>query len=257
MSIDGRISAPVGRNGKNFAPDVLVVQRLLMARLGSYGPLRPFAPDGICGPQTIEAIMQFQRNAVRMLAPDGRVDPNGKTFAALVGGIIGAAAGPAGGGQARSLSQAGRDFISRHEGCVLKLYDDAAKFATIGYGHLVHRGPVGTNPTAEAPYLKGISKAEALLFLQRDAAIHVAAVKSAIRTPLLQNQFDALVSLSFNIGSRGLRSSTLVRIINQGGYTAEQIRAGCGMWSKVKGVVQGFLESRRSDEANLFNEGTY
>ncbi len=61
--------------------DVLLVQQLLnKSRPQSLGKLDE---DGTIGPKTIAAIEEFQSRVVRMLRPDGRVDPNGATIRAL------------------------------------------------------------------------------------------------------------------------------------------------------------------------------
>jgi peptidoglycan hydrolase-like protein with peptidoglycan-binding domain len=60
--------------------DVLLVQRLLNRHRGT---LPPIGEDGVVGPETIGAIEEFQKRAVGMSWPDGRVDPGGKTIRAL------------------------------------------------------------------------------------------------------------------------------------------------------------------------------
>ena len=124
MGTEDRISASVGRSGRNMSGDVLVVQRLLKASIGRFGPLRPLAPTGVCGPDTINAITQFQRVAVRMPAPDGRVDPGGKTLSTLVqyatGPQVAAPHAPPG---AWDISEAGLKAIGVYEGLRLKLYN--------------------------------------------------------------------------------------------------------------------------------------
>lgn len=67
------ISAPVGTSGQNRRSDVEIIQRLLM-RNG----VNPGRIDGICGQNTIRAIIDFQSRFLSR--PDGRVDPNGKTL---------------------------------------------------------------------------------------------------------------------------------------------------------------------------------
>ena len=71
------ISASVGKGGKNKEEDVETVQRLLN-RSGA-----GLEVDGDCGSRTIRAIENFQQS--RLGWKDGRVDPGGKTFAALTG----------------------------------------------------------------------------------------------------------------------------------------------------------------------------
>ena len=71
------LSGSVGRNGKNDAPDVRLVQTLLN-RHGA-----KLTVDGSAGPGTIAAIENFQRTKMNISAPDGRVDPGGRTLTAL------------------------------------------------------------------------------------------------------------------------------------------------------------------------------
>lgn len=158
--------------------------------------------------------------------------------------------------RANALSQAGLNFIAHHEAFRANLYNDAAGFATVGYGHLVHRGRVGTNRAAEAPYAAGLTQPQALALLNQDVATHVAAVSHAVRVPLSQTQFDALVSFSFNVGAPAMSRSGLINLVNHGA-NAQQIQRSFGQWVHAGGhVVQG-LVNRRNDEANLFNNGRY
>ena len=76
------IGASVGRNGINELADVLVVQHLLNDWLATLR--QPLVPTkGICGPMTIETIEAFQRRVLGSTAPDGRIDPGGRTWNAL------------------------------------------------------------------------------------------------------------------------------------------------------------------------------
>ena len=74
------IHQSVGKGGANNAGDTLYVQLLLSDALARTGH-PPIAVDGMCGPKTIAAIVQFQQ--VSGLSTDGRVDPNGRTIHAL------------------------------------------------------------------------------------------------------------------------------------------------------------------------------
>jgi hypothetical protein len=86
MSATTGIQASVGRGGVNRPADVVRVQALLNANLSKLAPgTAPLAADGKVGPKTIAAIEDFQRRVVKMTRPDGRVDPDGKTFRALTG----------------------------------------------------------------------------------------------------------------------------------------------------------------------------
>lgn len=80
-----KIIASVGENAKNRESDVRVVQKALnnIMQYNILAPLPPLTEDGIAGRKTKFAIRQFQRVAVGMTAPDGRIDPGGKTIVKL------------------------------------------------------------------------------------------------------------------------------------------------------------------------------
>lgn len=78
-----RLSASVGRRGVNLPQDVMSVQGQLNKHIARLVPLRPLVPDGRMGPLTIAAIERFQREVLHLNAPDGRVDPGGRTLRAL------------------------------------------------------------------------------------------------------------------------------------------------------------------------------
>lgn len=76
-----KIFKSVGKNGANESDDVKVVQRCLNSHVGTHKKsLSELTVDGRCGKKTIDAIAIFQKDYVGMVNPDGRVDPNGKTF---------------------------------------------------------------------------------------------------------------------------------------------------------------------------------
>jgi hypothetical protein len=75
------IIAAVGTHGINRPSDTRIVQELLNKNGRIIPPLRV---DGVVGVKTIKAIEDFQRQTMRLNRPDGRVDPCGKTFLALL-----------------------------------------------------------------------------------------------------------------------------------------------------------------------------
>jgi len=77
------IGTSVGREGVNRPEDVRLIQTLLNRHIRP--PQSPLSVDGRIGTKTIAAITDFQRRVVKLPYPDGRVDPGGKTFRALVG----------------------------------------------------------------------------------------------------------------------------------------------------------------------------
>ena len=81
------ISASVGVGGANRPQDVVKVQNLLNQNRARVPDAREITVDGLVGPETINAIINFQRHVVGLSNPDGRVDPNGRTLRALNQGV--------------------------------------------------------------------------------------------------------------------------------------------------------------------------
>jgi lysozyme len=147
------------------------------------------------------------------------------------------------------VSAGGLSLIASFEGWRGDLYDDVAGNATIGYGHLVHAGPV-TAADRGGPYGNGITQAQGLALLHGDAARMVEAVRSSVTVPLTQDQFDALVSFTYNVGAGAFEGSTLLRLLNAGDYAGA--RAQFAVWDKAGGQVVPGLVRRRAAEAALF-----
>jgi GH24 family phage-related lysozyme (muramidase) len=144
------------------------------------------------------------------------------------------------------MSAEGLAFLSAQEGLRLDPYNDSAGHATIGVGHLIHRGPV---TAADRQRFAGFTRADAIRLLKSDVASREAAVTSMVNVALNQNEFNALVSFVFNIGAGGFGQSTLLRKLNAGdrrGAADELLR-----W-KVGGPGLIF---RRQRERALFLSG--
>lgn len=149
----------------------------------------------------------------------------------------------------RTISDRGLRFIASFEGLSLRLYNDPAGHCTIGYGHLVHPGPCDGSEPAE--FRRGITQARALALLRDDVATAEAAVNASVRVPLNQNQFDALVSFVFNVGTGAFKRSTLLRLLNAGDYDA--VPAQLARWTRASGVELPGLVRRRAAEARLWS----
>lgn len=138
-----------------------------------------------------------------------------------------------------TTSQNGIELIKRHEGLRLGAYLDAAGVWTIGYGSTggVRPGDVITEAQAEALLREDIRTAE------REVGRH--------KLNINQNQFDALVSFTFNVGSGNFRSSTLLKRIKENPDhpdIANQFRR----WVYGGGKVLPGLIKRRAEEAKLY-----
>ena len=143
------------------------------------------------------------------------------------------------------ISERGKEFIKRFEGLRLQAYKCAGGKLTIGYGH--------TYGVSEG---QQITRQQADTFLDEDLSIVEAAVNEYVTSTLEQNQFDALVSFTFNVGSGNLRRSTLLRIVNNAPNAFLAIRHEFMKWCYAGDVKLNGLILRRSAEAELY-EGIY
>lgn len=99
--------------------------------------------------------------------------------------------------------------------------------------------------------LVDLARARGLALLARTVEPYAQAVRAAVRVPLNQKQFDALVSLAYSIGAGAFAGSTVVRRLNEGDYAgaADAVR----MWNKSGGEVLQGLVNRRDAEIRQFN----
>lgn len=81
------IKESVGRGGKNVAPDVVIVQRLLNDKYLKPNKLPLLVDDGKAGTNTQNAIDAFQKKVVGLLNPDGRIDPGGASWRKLTAAV--------------------------------------------------------------------------------------------------------------------------------------------------------------------------
>jgi GH24 family phage-related lysozyme (muramidase) len=144
-----------------------------------------------------------------------------------------------------NIGNKGLRLIKEFEGCKLTAYICPAGVWTIGIGSTrysdgsaVKRGQTLANEEA------------ALLLLSKTLASYEHAV-NAIKVDLTQNEFDALVSLTYNIGARNLANSTLVKMLKAGNPKSE-IAKQFLRWNKAGGKPLAGLTRRRNAEAELF-----
>lgn len=93
---------------------------------------------------------------------------------------------------------------------------------------------------------------DAYMLLANDLSIAEKAVNRHVKVPLTQNQFDALTSLTFNIGATGLATSTLLRVLNQGDYDKAAGRFLDFNKSGTPKKIDSGLVNRRNAERELF-----
>ena len=109
-----------------------------------------------------------------------------------------------------SCSPRGRALIEKFEGLRLTAYQDMVGVWTIGYGH--------TGPDVKAGLTITQQQAEQLLI--NDLARFNNGVNALVTVKINQNQFDALISFSYNLGLGSLQQSTLLRLLNAGNFQA-------------------------------------
>lgn len=137
-----------------------------------------------------------------------------------------------------NVSLAGIAFIKQQEGLRQVAYRDSAGILTIGYGHTgsdVTQGIMVTESQAEQLLLKDLETAEKC-------------VNNCVKLSITQNQFDALISLAFNIGCGNFGQSHVLARLNDG----DDANAANDFlnWSHCNGVeVPGLLARREAEKA--------
>lgn len=140
------------------------------------------------------------------------------------------------------ISASGLWLIKKFEGLSLKPYADIAGKMTIGYGHLILPGE---------NFDKGISSQEAESLLLRDIARFEKAVSRLVSRSIIQNQFDALVCFTFNVGENAFNKSTMLKKINNGDSDIDIAREFL-KWLYAGGQPSRGLLRRRLAEAQLY-----
>lgn len=137
-------------------------------------------------------------------------------------------------------------LLKRLENCKLEAYLDINKIPTIGYGHTkgVKLGDTCTQEQADA-------------WLAEDCAWAWEAVQKHVQVPLNDNQAGALLSFVYNLGEPRFETSTVLRMLNFGKYSA--VPAAMLEWDKKKAadgsmVISTGLENRRDFEMALWNK---
>ena len=137
------------------------------------------------------------------------------------------------------ISEKGKSLIKDFEGFRTHAYQDSVGVWTIGYGHTK-----GVTPDMVISAEQGD---EMLADVLKEYENYV---DTLVTVPLEQNQYDALVSWVYNLGPTNLRSSTLLRVLNEGEY--EKVPSEIRRWNKAGGKVLAGLKKRRDAEAEMF-----
>lgn len=161
---------------------------------------------------------------------------------------------------ARCISKKGLAFIEDREGKEHEVYLDSARLPTIGIGHLLkkdelHSGKViiGGHPVK---YRNGLTDDEIYELLDQDLDGFEEVVNDVLDRKPTQHEFDALVSLTMNIGAGAFAGSTLLKRINAGAERAE-IERQWKRWKYAGGRIINGLIIRRKYEVALYFDGVY
>tara|TARA_R100001377_G_scaffold46650_1_gene26845 strand:+ start:424 stop:867 length:444 start_codon:yes stop_codon:yes gene_type:complete len=137
------------------------------------------------------------------------------------------------------ISEEGKALIKKFEGCELESYRCSANVLTIGYGHTkgVSDGDSCTQDEADQMLTDDLEEFEGY-------------VDKLVTVDLEQNEFDALVAWTFNLGPTNLRSSSLLAALNEG--KKSEVPAQIKRWNKAGGNVLKGLIRRREAESLLW-----
>jgi len=138
-----------------------------------------------------------------------------------------------------NIPQKGIDLIKKYEGCKLSAYKCPAGVWTIGIGH-----------TAGVKQGDKITQAQADELFKNDLKRFEKGINSLVKVSLNENQFSALVSLTFNIGIGNFSKSTLLKLLNHGKY--QEASKEFEKWVFSKGKKLNGLIKRRKEEKELF-----
>jgi lysozyme len=144
------------------------------------------------------------------------------------------------------LDNKGYLLITNHEGLKLKPYLCPAKIPTIGYGNTYY--PDGKRVTLLD---KDITKQQAFDMFKEVANRFAKRVDTLVTSNLNQNQFNALVSFAYNVGTGNFSSSTLLKKVNKNPNDLT-IKDEFLRWNKAGGKVLNGLTNRRNEEAILY-----
>ena len=142
------------------------------------------------------------------------------------------------------MTDQGIRLIMEFEGFRAQAYRDAVGVWTVGYGHTAAAG----KPDVTAG-LK-ITRTEAETILRRDVRMFAEAVAKLVKVPLADNQFSALVSFAFNVGTGNFAKSSVLAAVNRNDFDAVPSRLA--LWVKAGGRTLPGLIRRRAVEAQMF-----
>lgn len=144
----------------------------------------------------------------------------------------------------KTMDQSGIDFLMQEEGLRLKPYLDSAGIPTIGVGCTYYED--GRRVTMKDP---AITKEQAISLFKNVLKPYETTIWSVTRDDINQQQFNALTSLAFNIGTNGFKGSTVLKLVNKN-QNDPAIGKAFELWKSAGG--KPVLLGRRKREAKLY-----
>ena len=150
----------------------------------------------------------------------------------------------------RGIYDKGLQLTKDSEGFRSHLYNDAARYCTIAYGHLVNLAPCdGSEPEH---FLDGVTEPEGADLLRDDMEIAERVVLTAVDVELSDGQYAALCDFVYNVGGGNFRRSTLLKVVNRNDF--DEVPFQLRRWVKAGGRELAGLNKRREREIELFFE---
>lgn len=155
-----------------------------------------------------------------------------------------------------NMSERGKKLLAEWEGFECEVYRDVAGLPTIGVGHLLTKDELASGKIfirrKPVKYADGLTEQQVLALLAQDLKRLETVVSKSVKVSLSQNQFDALVAFTFNVGGKAFKHSTLLRLLNRGKY--EDVPGQLRRWVHSGGQKVRGLVNRREKEITLWLE---
>ncbi|HRF11538.1 MAG: Lysozyme RrrD [Candidatus Accumulibacter phosphatis] len=151
----------------------------------------------------------------------------------------------------RAVYDKGIRLTKVSEGFVPRLYNDAARYCSIAYGHLVKKAPCDGKEPPE--FRRGLGEPRGESLLVQDLRRAQLAVMGMVTTALSDGQYAALCDFTYNVGASKLQKSTLLKAVNAGEH--ERVPFQLRRWIKANGMEHAGLKTRREREIQLYFEG--
>lgn len=151
----------------------------------------------------------------------------------------------------RPVYEKGLAVTKVSEGWRSRLYNDVARYCTIGYGHLVKRAPCDGSERPE--FKRGLSETEGSDLLRDDMAGAQRTVMTAVTTEMTDAQYAALCDFVFNVGATNFKKSTLLLVVNDREF--DRVPTQLMRWILAGGKEVPGLVNRRERQIKLFFDG--